>query len=58
MAKQLGIDPVAVDPMDLDAEEFALIADGRVVEAIKHHRERTGSSLLQSKQAADRARFS
>ncbi len=56
MAHELGIDPVVVDPMgQLDAEELALVRAGETIHAIKHHRERTGSSLLQAKEAVDRA---
>ncbi len=56
MAQQLGIDPVAVDPMgQVDAEELNLVRAGKTIHAVKHHRERTGSSLLQAKEAVDRA---
>ncbi len=56
MAHQLGIDPVALDPMgQLDADELGLARAGKNIQAIKHHRERTGSSLLQAKEAVDRA---
>ncbi len=56
MAQQLGIDPAANDPMgQLDAEELNLVRGGKVIHAIKHHRERTGSSLLEAKEAVDRA---
>ena len=56
MAQRLGSDPVVVDPMGrLDAEELNLVRAGRLIHAVKHHRERTGSSLLQAKQAVDRA---
>lgn len=59
MAQQLGIDPVAVDPIgQLDAEELNLVRAGKMIPAIKHHRERTGCSLLQAKDAADRAQRS
>lgn len=56
MAQQLGIDPVAVDPLgQVDDEEKRLIRDGQTIPAIKHHRVRTGSSLVQAKAAIDRA---
>lgn len=56
MAQQLGIDPVVVDPIgQLDAEELSLVRAGKTIPAIKHHRVRTGSSLLQAKEAVDRA---
>ena len=55
MARQLGIDPVLVDQMgQLDAEELSLVRAGKPIPAIKHHRVRTGSSLLQAKEAVDR----
>ena len=56
MAERLGIDPVVVDPMRLDAEEIRLIQGGKAIAAMRHHRERTGSSLIQSKEAVDRVR--
>ncbi|MEO7587411.1 MAG: hypothetical protein ABIS84_05225 [Arachnia sp.] len=56
MAERLGMAPVMVDPMRLDAEELRLVQGGKAIAAIKHHRERTGSSLVQSKDAVDRAR--
>lgn len=56
MAEQLGIDPAVADPMGhLDAEELSLVRDAKPIPAIKHHRERTGSTLLQAKEAIDRA---
>jgi len=56
IAQQLGIDPVVVDPIgQLDAEELSLVRAGKTIPAIKHHRVRTGSSLLQAKEAVDRA---
>ncbi|MGV8847572.1 hypothetical protein [Tessaracoccus sp.] len=39
----------------LDAEELHLVHAGELIHAIKHHRERTGSSLLQAKEAVDKA---
>ena len=54
MADRLGIDYDAVDPVEqLDAEELGLIRAGKCIQAIKHHRERTGSSLIQAKEAVD-----
>ncbi|MDO5737208.1 MAG: hypothetical protein Q4P15_12115 [Propionibacteriaceae bacterium] len=56
LARELGIDPGAIDPPGyVDAEELDMLRDGRAIHAIKHHRERTGSSLLQAKEAVDRA---
>ena len=56
MAHELGIDPGAVDPLgQLDAEELEMVRAGKAIPAMKHHRERTGSSLLQAKEAVDRA---
>lgn len=39
----------------LDAEELQYLHDGQPIRAIKHHRERTGSSLVEAKAAVDRA---
>lgn len=59
MAQQLGIDPIAVDLLgQLDAEEFNLVRTRKTIQAIKHHRERTGSSIVQAKEAVDRAELS
>ncbi len=56
MAKRLGIDPLTVDPMGhLDPEELNLLCQGNLIQAMKHHRERTGSSLSEAKNAVDRA---
>ena len=56
MAEQLGMDPQVADPLgQVDAEELGLVRSGKAIQAIKHHRERTGSSLLQAKEAVDRA---
>ncbi|MGO1489488.1 MAG: hypothetical protein ACTHWA_13200 [Arachnia sp.] len=56
MAQQLGIDPVVVDPLgQVDDAEKRLIHQGQKIPAIKHHRMRTGSTLVQAKEAIDRA---
>lgn len=56
LCAKVGVDPVAVDPISqVDAAERALIVEGKPIQAIKHHRERTGSSLKQAKDAVDRA---
>lgn len=56
MARRLGIEPVAVDPIShLDPEELDLARTGKQIQAIKHHRKRTGSSLLEAKNAVDGA---
>ncbi len=57
LCARLGIDPLTVDPVgQVDAEERRLIAEGKVIHAVKHHRERTGATLRQAKEAIDRAR--
>ncbi len=57
LCARLGIDPVAADPLgQVDTEERLLISQGKHIHAIKHHRERTGSTLRQAKEAIDRAR--
>lgn len=38
----------------LDAQERSLIAQGKKIEAIKHHRDRTGSSLKEAHDAVER----
>lgn len=56
MAQQLGIEPLTIDPMShLDPDELDLVGAGQQIQAIKHYRERTVSSLLDAKNAVDRA---
>lgn len=55
LCRRLDIEPPELDPTPtLDDAELALIADGRKVEAIKHHRQRTGSGLVEAKEAVER----
>lgn len=55
LAGRLGIDPTTLDPIgQVDDTERALIADGKKIYAIKHHRERTGSGLKEAKDTVDR----
>lgn len=56
LCARVGIDPADLDPVStLDEEERALLAEGKDIAAIKHHRQRTGSSLLEAKRAVDDA---
>lgn len=52
----VGVEPPETDPAEaVDDTERDLIAGGRIVQAIKHHREHTGSSLIDAKRAIDQA---
>jgi len=54
LCERAGIDPPAPDPLlSVDDEERSLVARGMPIRAIKHHRERTGSSLARAKRAID-----
>lgn len=56
LCERAGISPRQADPLGtVDDEERRLIAAGKQIQAIKHHRERTGSSLIEAKQAVDAA---
>ena len=56
LCEKAGIDPVAADPMaHLDDAEQELVRLGKPIEAMKHHRRRTGSSLAEAKRAVDDA---
>ncbi|GAB78888.1 LSU ribosomal protein L12P homologue [Austwickia chelonae] len=56
LCAELRIEPPAVVSIyQVDAEERMLVAQGKKIEAIKHHRQRTGSSLLEAKQAIERS---
>lgn len=56
LCEQLGVQPTDVDPMTPDTTERNLVADGKHILAIKHHRERTGSTLLEAKEAIEAIR--
>lgn len=53
LARRAGLDVADVDPMRPDDAERDLVARGRRIEAIKHHRERTGSGLAEAKAVID-----
>ncbi len=56
LCHRLGIEPPAADPTQtLDETELDLLAHGKKIEAIKHHRQRTGSGLLEAKEAVERS---
>ncbi|GMA41819.1 hypothetical protein [Mobilicoccus caccae] len=56
LCDRAGIDPGELDLVArVDDEERRLIAEGKAIMAIKHHRERTGSGLREAKEAIDQA---
>ncbi|HIW28524.1 MAG TPA: hypothetical protein H9987_00740 [Candidatus Luteococcus avicola] len=56
LCQRLDIEPPAADPRQtLDETELDLLAHGKKIEAIKHHRQRTGSGLLEATQAVERS---
>ncbi len=56
LCRRLDIEPPAADPKQtLDVAELDLLAQGKKIEAIKHHRRRTGSGLLEAKEAVERS---
>ncbi|WP_168583124.1 hypothetical protein [Gephyromycinifex aptenodytis] len=54
LCARLGVESASLDSSrDLDEQERALIAKGEKIAAIKHHRERTGSSLSEARDAVE-----
>lgn len=51
LARRLDVDLTTSDPLAPAAEERRLVAVGKSVRAVKHHRERTGSRLIEATEA-------